>query len=59
MFEPISLVLFHGPLKLIMKQKRSFFFFFSKRTILLENVLINSFTMVLDTWCDYKGAPVL
>lgn len=36
-----------------------FFFSFSKRTILLENVLINSFTMVLDTWCDYKGAPVL
>lgn len=59
MFEPISLVLFHGPLKLIMKTEEVFFFFFSKRTILLENVLINSFTMVLDTWCDYKGAPVL
>lgn len=47
MFEPISLVLFHGRLKLIMKTEEVFFF--SKHTILLENVLINSFTLVLDT----------
>lgn len=47
MFEPIRLILFHARLKLILKRKDVIFF--SKRTILLENVLIHSFSLALDT----------